>query len=308
MDAMSSFFVKRALASLFAIWGVATLTFLLLRVTADPAALLVGEQATPEQIAQVRERLGLDQPLLVQYGDFLGGAVRGDFGTSYRFNEPALSMVAERLPISIRLAGAAFLIALVVSIPLAIASAVWRNTIIDYVASFISFLGFAMPAFWLGAMAIIIFAVNLRWLPTSGAGSPQHYILPALTLATWPLGQFTRLLRSELLNVFHDDYIRTARAKGLSEQIVVWRHALRNAFLPMLTLIGLSFGSLLGGAIVTETVFAWPGLGRLIIQATLNRDFPIIEAGVVILATGFVLINFAIDLLYGVLDPRIKLS
>lgn len=305
---MSSFFVKRALASLFAIWGVATLTFVLLRVTADPAALLAGEQATPEQIAEIRQRLGLDQPLIVQYGDFLGGAVRGDFGTSYRFNQPALEMVVERLPISIRLAGAAFVIALVLSIPLAIASAVWRNTLIDYVASFVSFLGFAMPAFWLGAMAIIIFAVHLRWLPTSGAGDIQHYILPALTLATWPLGQFTRLLRSELLNVFHDDYVRTARAKGLSERVIVWRHALRNAFLPMLTLIGLSFGSLLGGAIVTETVFAWPGMGRLIIQATLNRDFPIIEAGVVILASGFVLINFAVDILYGVLDPRIKLS
>jgi peptide/nickel transport system permease protein len=305
---VSSFLDKRALASLFAVWGVATLPFVLLRVTADPAALLVGERATPQQIADVRHRLGLDRPLPTQYGDFIGHAVVGDFGRSYRFDEPAMSMVTQRLPISLRLATAAFVVALALAIPLAIASAVWRDTVIDYVASFIAFLGFAMPAFWLGAMAIIVFSVQLRWLPTSGSGDLKHYLLPTLTLATWPLGQFTRLLRSELLNVFHEDYVRTARAKGLSERIVVSRHALKNAFLPVLTLIGLSFGSLLGGAIITETVFAWPGLGRLIIQATLNRDFPIIEASVVVLATGFVVINFAVDVLYGVLDPRIKLS
>ncbi|HEY7030386.1 MAG TPA: ABC transporter permease [Thermomicrobiales bacterium] len=305
---MSSFLVKRALASLFAVWGVATLTFVLLRVTADPAALLVGERATPQQIAEVRHRLGLDRPLATQYGDFIGHAVVGDFGQSYRFDEPAMSMVVERLPISLRLATAAFVVALVLAIPLAIASAVWRDTVVDYVASFVAFLGFAMPAFWLGAMAIIVFSVQLRWLPTSGSGDLKHYVLPTLTLAMWPLGQFTRLLRSELLNVFHEDYVRTARAKGLAERVVVWRHTLKNAFLPVLTLIGLSFGSLLGGAIITETVFAWPGLGRLIIQATLNRDFPIIEASVVVLATGFVLINFVVDVLYGVLDPRIKLT
>jgi ABC-type dipeptide/oligopeptide/nickel transport system permease component len=305
---VSSFLVKRALASLFAVWGVATLTFVLLRVTADPAALLVGERATPQQIAEVRHRLGLDRPLATQYGDFIGHAVVGDFGQSYRFDEPAMSMVVERLPISLRLATAAFVVALVLAIPLAIASAVWRDTVVDYVASFVAFLGFAMPAFWLGAMAIIVFSVQLRWLPTSGSGDLKHYVLPTLTLAMWPLGQFTRLLRSELLNVFHEDYVRTARAKGLAERVVVWRHTLKNAFLPVLTLIGLSFGSLLGGAIITETVFAWPGLGRLIIQATLNRDFPIIEASVVVLATGFVLINFVVDVLYGVLDPRIKLT
>jgi ABC-type dipeptide/oligopeptide/nickel transport system permease component len=305
---VTTYLLRRALASLFAIWGVATLTFVLLRVTADPAALLVGERATPEQIAEVRHRLGLDRPLVVQYADFLRGAVAGDFGESYRFNEPALQMVIDRLPISLRLATAAFVVALALAIPLAIASAVWRDTIVDYVASFLSFAGFAMPAFWLGAMAIIVFSVELRWLPTSGSGDLKHYVLPTLTLATWPLGQFTRLLRSELLNVFHEDYVRTARAKGLAERVVVTRHSLKNAFLPVLTLIGLSFGSLLGGAIITETIFAWPGLGRMIIQATLNRDFPIIEASVVVLATGFVLINFVVDILYGALDPRIKLA
>jgi ABC-type dipeptide/oligopeptide/nickel transport system permease component len=305
---VTPFFIKRAFAALFAIWGVATLTFVLLRVTADPAALLVGERATPQQVAEVRHRLGLDRPLIVQYARFIGRALTGDFGNSYRFNEPAMTLVMDRLPISLRLASAAFVVALALAIPLAIASAVWRDTVVDYVASFISFVGFAMPAFWLGAMAIIVFAVQLKWLPTSGSGDLKHYVLPTLTLATWPLGQFTRLLRSELLNVFHEDYVRTARAKGLSERIVVWRHALKNAFLPVLTLIGISFGSLLGGAIITETVFAWPGLGRLIVQATLNRDFPIIQASVIVLATGFVLINFAVDVLYGMLDPRIKPS
>ncbi|MEA2526946.1 MAG: peptide/nickel transport system permease protein [Thermomicrobiales bacterium] len=305
---MSTYLIKRLVASLFAVWGVATLTFILLRVTADPAALLVGEQATPERLADVRHRLGLDRPLLVQYGDFMSGVVRLDFGESYRFNEPAMGMVIDRLPLSLRLSTAAFVVALVLAIPLAVASAVWRNTVIDYVASFLSFVGFAMPAFWLGAMAIILFSVQLKWLPTSGAGDLKHYILPTATLATWPLGQFTRLLRSELLNVFHEDYVRTARAKGLAEQIIVLRHALKNAFLPVLTLIGLSFGTLLGGAIITETIFAWPGIGRLIIQATLNRDFPLIEASVILLATGFVTINLIVDLLYGVLDPRIKLA
>ena len=305
---MSAYLLKRVVASLFAVWGVATLTFVLLRVTADPAALLVGEEATPERLAEVRHRLGLDEPLLVQYAEFIGGAVTLDFGESYRFDEPAMGMVLERLPVSLRLATAAFVVALSLAVPLAVASAVWRDTAIDYLASFLSFVGFAMPAFWLGAMAIIVFAVQLKWLPTSGSGDLKHYILPTLTLATWPLGQFTRLLRSELLNVFHDDYVRTARAKGLAEQIVVLRHALKNAFLPVLTLIGLSFGSLLGGAIITETIFAWPGMGRLVIQATTNRDFPLIEASVIVLATGFVLINLVVDLLYGVLDPRIKLS
>jgi ABC-type dipeptide/oligopeptide/nickel transport system permease component len=305
---VSGYLIKRIFASVFAIWGVATLTFFLLRVTADPAVLLVGEEATPERLADVRERLGLDRPLIVQYGDFLLGIVTLDFGDSYRFNEPAMSMVLDRLPLSLRLASAAFVVALMLSIPLAVASAVWRDTPIDYLASFISFVGFAMPAFWLGAMAIIVFSVQLKWLPTSGSGDLKHYILPTLTLATWPLGQFTRLLRSELLNVFHEDYIRTARAKGLAEQRVVLGHALKNAFLPVLTLIGVSFGSLLGGAIITETIFAWPGMGRLIIQATLNRDFPLIESSVILLATGFVLINLVVDLLYGALDPRIKLS
>ncbi|MCA9858621.1 MAG: ABC transporter permease [Thermomicrobiales bacterium] len=305
---MSSYLIKRIVASLFAIWGVATLTFFLLRVTADPAVLLVGEQATPERIAEVRTRLGLDQPLLVQYVDFLKGVVTLDFGDSYRFNEPAMHMVIERLPTSLKLASAAFLVALLVSIPLAIASAVWRDTPIDYIASFISFVGFAVPAFWLGAMSILLFSVRLGWLPSSGTGGIRYYILPTLTLATWPLGQFTRLLRSELLNVFHEDYIRTARAKGLREHRIVIGHALKNAFLPVLTLIGISFGSLLGGAIITEIIFAWPGLGRLVVQATLNRDFPLIESSVILLASGFVIINLIVDLLYGVLDPRIKLS
>jgi peptide/nickel transport system permease protein len=305
---VSTYLIKRLAASLFAIWGVATLTFVLLRVTADPAALLVGEQATPERLAAVRHRIGTDRPLIEQYGDFIGNAVRLDFGDSYRFNQSAMGMVIDRLPISLKLATAAFVVALSLAIPLAVASAVWRNTPIDYAASFLSFVGFAMPAFWLGAMAIILFSVQLKWLPTSGAGDLRHYVLPTATLATWPLGQFTRLLRSELLNVFHEDYVRTARAKGLSEQIVVLRHALKNAFLPVLTLIGLSFGTLLGGAIITETIFAWPGVGRLIIQATLNRDFPLIESSVILLATGFVTINLIVDLLYGVLDPRIKLA
>lgn len=305
---MSSYLIKRLVASLFAIWGVATLTFFLLRVTADPAVLLVGEQATPERIAEVRARLGLDQPLLTQYAHFMKGVVTLDFGDSYRFNEPAMGMVIDRLPTSLKLATAAFVVALVISIPLAIASAVWRDTPIDYFASFISFVGFAVPAFWLGAMSILLFSVRLGWLPSSGTGGVRYYILPTLTLATWPLGQFTRLLRSELLNVFHEDYIRTARAKGLREQRVVIGHALKNAFLPVLTLIGISFGSLLGGAIITEIIFAWPGLGRLVVQATLNRDFPLIESSVILLAVGFVTINFIVDLLYGVLDPRIKLS
>lgn len=305
---MTSYLAKRALASVFAVWGVATLTFVLLRVTSDPAALLVGEQATPEQLADVRARLGLDRSIAFQYADYLGGAIRGDFGDSYRYDRSALDMVLERLPLSLRLALAAFVLALVIAIPLAIASAVWRNTAVDYLASAVSFLGFATPSFWLGAMAIIVFSVKLGWLPTSGSGSLRHYVLPTMTLATWPLGQFTRLLRSELLNVFHQDYMRTARAKGLSEGAVVLRHGIKNAFLPVLTLIGLSFGTLLGGAIVTETVYAWPGLGRLIIQATLNRDFPLVQASVVLLATGFVLINLVVDLLYGVFDPRIKWS
>jgi peptide/nickel transport system permease protein len=304
---MLTYLLRRTVGAIVTILVIATIVFLLLRVTTDPASALVTAEATQEQIAAVRTRLGVDKPIPVQYVDFLSGIVTGRMSPSYRSSQPAMQLVLERVPATFTLAATALALALLIAFPLGVLSAVYQNSIIDYAASFIAFLGFAVPAFWLGSMLVIIFGVQLRAFPTSGSGTPEHLILPTLTLAMWPLGQLTRLIRSELLNVLSDDYVRTARAKGLRESVVVVRHALRNALLPVVTLIGLLVGGLLSGAVVTETIFAWPGIGRLALEATLNRDLPLIEASVVLIAIIFVGINLLVDLLYAVIDPRIEL-
>ncbi|MBI4278498.1 MAG: ABC transporter permease [Armatimonadetes bacterium] len=305
---MARYLVRRLASTLFAIWAVATLVFLIVRVTGDPAVLLLSEQYTAEDLVRVRARLGLDRPLTVQYLRFLAGVPTIDFGRSYRFDQPARELVTERLPATLMLAVAAFGLAVVLSVPAGALSAARRNSTVDYAASFLSFLGFAMPIFWLGTMLIIVFGVFLRWLPTSGSGSWRHLVLPAVTLATFPLGQFTRLVRSEMLDALAADYVRTAHAKGLGEGAVLFRHALKNAALPVITLMGLTFGTLLGGAIITETIFAWPGLGRLVIQATIARDYPVVQTVVILLAIVFAAINLLVDLAYAALDPRIRLA
>ena len=303
---MAQYLARRLLGAFVTVFVIATIVFVLLRVTSDPAAALISGETTAEQVEAVRRRLGVDRPILVQYREFLVGIVTGNLRPSFRYEIGAVRLVLQRLPATLQLAGSAFALALLLAFPLGILSATFQNSPIDYFASFIAFFGFAVPAFWLGSMLIILFGVQLQLLPTSGSGNVRHLILPTITLAMWPLGQLTRLIRSELLNVLPNDFVRTARAKGLRRSSVILKHALRNAMLPIVTLMGLLLGSMLGGAIVTETIFAWPGLGRLVLEATLNRDFPLIEAGVVFIAIAFNVINLLTDSLYAFIDPRVK--
>jgi peptide/nickel transport system permease protein len=305
---MTAYLVRRLGSTVFALWAVATLVFLLVRVTGDPAVLLLSEQYTADDLVRVRHRLGLDRPLAVQYARFLAGVPTLDFGKSYRFDQPARDLVVERFPATMMLTAAALGVALVASVPLGVVSAARRNSAMDVGISFLSFLGFAIPTFWLGTMLLILFGVVLRWLPTSGYGSWQHLILPSVALATWPTGQFTRILRSEMITALAEDYVRTARAKGLADRRILLVHTFRNAALTFITLVGLVFGSLLGGAVVTETIFGWPGVGRLVIQATVSRDYPLVQTVVVLLAVVFITINLIVDLLYAVLDPRVRLG
>jgi ABC-type dipeptide/oligopeptide/nickel transport system permease component len=262
--------------------------------------------ATAEDIAKFRHDMGFDDPVAVQYVRFLKGAVRGDFGQSIRHGEPAMGLVVERLPATFELAGAGLVIALALAIPAGIVSAVRRNTSIDYISTVVALLGQAMPTFWLGIMLILVFSVRLNWLPSSGRGDVEHLILPAITLGLFTTARITRLTRSGMLEVLGQDYIRTARAKGMGEPPVVWKHALKNAAIPIVTIVGIELGTLLGGSVITETIFAWPGVGRLSVQAIFNRDYPVVQSAVFLLASTFVIVNFLVDVVYTYLDPRIR--
>jgi peptide/nickel transport system permease protein len=248
----------------------------------------------------------LDRPWYVQYAVFLGRAVTGDFGSSLRSQLPALPLVLERLPATFQLACSAMVLSLAVTVPVGILAATHRRSLVDTASMAAGLLGQSTPTFWIGLILILVFGVHLRWVPISGRGSPLHLVLPTITLALYTMGRNARVVRSAVLDVVGQDFIRTAHAKGLPPRRVLARHILSNALLPIVTLVGLDFGVLLGGAIVTETVFAWPGVGRLIVNAVFQRDFPVVEAAVIVIASMFVLLNLAIDLLYGYLDPRIR--
>jgi ABC-type dipeptide/oligopeptide/nickel transport system permease component len=304
---MRAYLLRRLFQSTFVLFGVSVVVFLILHLTGDPALLLLPPDATAEDVERFREQMGFDDPVAVQYLRFLRGALRGNFGESLRHGEPAMGLVLERLPATFELAGAGLLIAVCVAVPAGIVSAVKRNTALDYVSTVLALLGQAMPTFWLGIMLILLFSVQLGWLPSSGRGELAHLVLPAVTLGLFTTARITRLTRSGMLEVLGQDYIRTARAKGVSEQPVVWKHALRNASIPIVTIIGIELGTLLGGSVITETIFAWPGVGRLSVQAIFNRDFPVVQAAVFILATTFVVVNFLVDITYTYLDPRIRL-
>jgi peptide/nickel transport system permease protein len=280
--------------------------FLILHLTGDPAALMLPPDATAEDIAKFRHDMGFDDPVAVLYVRFLKGAVRGDFGQSIRHGVPAMGLVVERLPATFELAGAGLVIALALAIPAGIVSAVRRNTSIDYISTVVALLGQAMPTFWLGIMLILVFSVRLNWLPSSGRGDVEHLILPAITLGLFTTARITRLTRSGMLEVLGQDYIRTARAKGMGEPPVVWKHALKNAAIPIVTIVGIELGTLLGGSVITETIFAWPGVGRLSVQAIFNRDYPVVQSAVFLLASTFVIVNFLVDVVYTYLDPRIR--
>jgi ABC-type dipeptide/oligopeptide/nickel transport system permease component len=304
---MRTYLAQRLAQSLLVVLGVSFVVFFILHLTGDPALLLLPPDATAEEIQKFREAMGFDDPFLVQYWRFLKGALRGDFGESTRHGEPAMALVLERLPATFELAGAGMLIALCVAIPAGIVSAVRRNTLMDYVSTVVALLGQSMPTFWLGIMLILIFSVQLHLLPSSGRGGIQHLVLPAITLGLFTTARMTRLTRSGMLEVLGQDYIRTARAKGVNEPPVVWKHALKNAAVPIVTIAGIELGALLGGSVITETIFAWPGVGRLSVQAIYNRDYPVVQAAVFVLATTFVVVNLLVDVIYTYLDPRIRL-
>jgi peptide/nickel transport system permease protein len=285
-----------------------TAVFGLVRLSGDPVLLFMPTDIQAKDVEEFRQRLGFNDPLAVQYARFLGGALRGDFGQSLRYKQDALGLVLERLPATLLLAATAVALTLVVAIPLGVISAVRRDTFVDHVATLAAVLGQAVPGFWLGLMLIYVFAVQLRWLPTGGRGGVTHLVMPATVLAAFFAARIARLTRSTVLEALGEDYVMTARAKGLRGTRVIGKHALRNAAIPILTLAGLEIGQLLGGAVITETIFAWPGLGRLTVQALLNRDFPVVLAAVFITSATYTLINLAVDLAYGWLDPRVRVT
>ena len=303
---MRAYLVRRLAQSLLVLLGVSFVVFFILHLTGDPALVLLPPAATAQDIQEFREKMGFNDPFLVQYGRFLRGALRGDFGRSVRHDEPAFDLVAERLPATLELAGAALLIALALAIPAGIVSAVRRNSLVDYVSTVVALLGQSMPTFWLGIMLILVFSVRLSLLPSSGRGTLEHLVLPAITLGLFTTARITRLTRSGMLEVLNQDYIRTARAKGMANPPVVWKHALKNAAIPIVTIVGIELGTLLGGSVITETIFAWPGVGRLSVQAIYNRDYPVVQAAVFLLSTTFVVVNLVVDVLYTYLDPRIR--
>lgn len=303
---MIGYVTRKVLHTAFVALGVVTLVFAALRLSGDPAATMLPGDASVDELHALRRALGLDRPLSIQYVQFLADAVRGDFGTSFRHQQPALGLVLERLPATLELAFAALFLSVVIAAPLGIVAAVYRGRVPDMLAMAFAVVGQATPFFWMGIMLILIVSLELGWLPTSGRGTWQHLVLPAVTLATHLAAILARLTRTSMLEVLGQHYITTARAKGLRERSVILVHALKNAAVPVVTLIGLQFGTLLGGAVVTETVFAWPGVGRLAVQSIFVRDYPVVQASVFVLALSFVTINLVVDLLYGYLDPRIR--
>ena len=302
---MGAYLLRRLLQSLLVLAAVVVIVFFLLFLSGNPALLLLPPDATPADIAAFSHEMGFDRPLAAQLLHFAGNLLAGDFGTSWRFQQPALPIVLQRLPATIELAVAALALALLLGIPAGIYSALHRNRFADGASMTVALLGQSIPSFWLGIMLILAFAVELHWLPTSGRAGLASLVLPAASLALALVGRIARLMRSSLLEVLHEDYVRTARAKGMPEWIVINRHALSNALLPIVTIIGLEFGHLLGGTVIIETVFAWPGIGLLAVQSVSGRDYPVVQAVILIAATGFILINLAVDLLYLWLDPRI---
>jgi peptide/nickel transport system permease protein len=302
------FLVVRLLQAILVAWGVSTLVFLLLRLSGDPTLLMVPPGAPAEAIERLRHQLGFDQPLLVQYLSFLGGLLRGDVGASLTQSRPALQIVLERFPATLRLAGAALVLALLVALPAGVASAVFRGSWLERLSLALALLGQAVPPFWLGLMLILFLSVRVPLLPSSGADTWQHLVLPAVTLASLSMAGITRMTRLAFLEELDREYVRTARAKGAAGGRIVLVHLLRNAAIPILTLVSLDVANLLGGAVVTETIFAWPGVGRLAIEAIQARDYPVVQAVVLVGTGAFILSSIVADLLYSVVDPRIRLA
>ena len=306
MRGFGAFLAYRLFRTLVALWLVSTAVFVVMRLSGDPAPLLLPPDAPVAEMERVRHDLGLDRPLPVQYAVFLGNVLRGDFGRSIHFRQPAMEVALSHLPATFELGIASFLIAVVVAFPAGVLSAVRRNSLLDHTAMGLALIGQSAPTFFLGILFILVFSLRLDLFPTSGRGDWRHLVLPALTLGAFAMASIARITRSAVLEVQRADFIRTARAKGVGEFAVVAKHTLKNAALPILTITGLQFGTLLGGAVVTETVFSWPGMGRLAIESIYNRDYPVVQSTVFVAAVLFIFINLTLDALYGVLDPRTK--
>ena len=304
---MPRYLVRRILLTIPVLLGVATLVFSLIHlVPGDPAQAMLGDGASPQDIAELRESLGLDRPLFEQYVTFLRHAIRGDLGRSFRTGQPVTTMIVERIPATAELAIAAMIVAIVLAIPLGVIAAVWRGTAADYGAMTFALAGVSIPNFWLGPLLAIVFAVELGWLPVSGRGTLAHLILPAISLGLALAAILARMTRASLLDELRELYVRAARARGVSRTASVTAHALRNSMVPLLTIIALQFGAVLTGAVITETIFAWPGIGRLLIQSIGFRDYPMVQGCILLIAVTYVTVNLVTDLMYGVLDPRIR--
>jgi peptide/nickel transport system permease protein len=306
MRGFGGFLAYRLFRTLVALWLVSTVVFVVMRLSGDPVPLLLPPDAPIAEMERVRRDLGLDRPLPVQYGVFLANVIRGDFGRSIHFRQPAMEVARSYLRATFELGLVAFAVALVVAFPIGVLSAVRRNSLLDHVTMGLALVGQSAPTFFIGILLILVLALRFDLFPTSGRGDWRHLVLPALTLGAFTMASIARITRSAVLEVLRADFVRTARAKGVSELWVVTKHTLRNAALPILTITGLQFGTLLGGAVVTETVFAWPGIGRLAIQSIYNRDYPVVQSTVFIAAVLFIAINLLLDVLYGVLDPRAR--
>lgn len=303
---MSGFLARRLMQGLVSIVGASVIIFLISRMSGDPVMIMLPNDAPPSLIEETRRNLGLDLPLWVQYFIFAKNALMGDFGNSYRWEMPALDLILDRLPATVQLAVCGLLFSVAIAVPVGVMSAVHRGGWIDRIGRVFAMLGQAMPAFWVGLLLILVFAIHLNWLPAFGHGTPSHIILPAIALGWYPVAAQTRIVRSAMLDVLDSDHIRLSRALGTPERLIVWKYALRNAAVPLLTMLGVYFAAMLGGAFVVETIFAWPGVGRTVVEAVFSRDFPVVQAGVLFTSILFVLSNLLVDISYGVVDPRIR--
>ncbi|MBZ4664364.1 MAG: hypothetical protein JG776_2082 [Caloramator sp.] len=304
---MRKYITRRLLMLIPVILGVTFIVFSIMYMTpGDPAQMILGESAPESAVKALREQMGLNDPFLVQYGRFIKNAVMGDFGRSYSTKREVFTEIFARFPATLQLASVGVLLAVLIGIPVGIISATKQYSLFDSVSMILALLGVSMPNFWQGLMFILLFSVTLGWLPSGGYGSFKHFILPALTLGTSTAAVIARMTRSSMLEVIRQDYIRTARAKGVEEKKVILKHALKNALIPIITVVGLQFGALLGGAVLTETVFSWPGIGRLLVDAIKQKDTPMVQATVVFIAVTFSIVNLAVDILYAYVDPRIK--
>ncbi len=304
---MRRYAIRRILLGILTVIVVSMIIFVTSRLSGDVTYLLLPEDATKEEVAWLRAKLGLDKPIPVQYYYFIKGALRGDFGKSYRYtNRQAMDVVIDRLPATAQLAFVAFAMSIIGGLLLGVLSATKRDTYLDTLGKLFALIGQAMPGFWLGIMAILIFSVKLGWLPTSGRGGFDHIIMPAVTIAWFSVASILRLTRSAMLDVLDSEYVKTARLKGNSEWVVIWKHALRNALIPVVAMSGIQLAHLLGGVVIAETIFSWPGLGSLILEGVYSRDYALVQAGVFIISVIFISCNLVVDLVYGIIDPRIR--